>query len=190
MIWGDPPYLPRPVRKQNPIVVHYKCPKDVSITTNEVITMTNQWLTNQLGNLLAKRDTLRRSLGQMRRELIGDDFETVHLKPKDADIVLQNYARDYQEFDQTVSEITHLFDNHVLLDDELYPMSTTALNRIVNSAYGFTKVDRMSREVSISESFEQLLQVYDADDSELAIHLRDQLKQTILRIRKFASDNQ
>ena len=152
--------------------------------------MTNQWLTNQLGNLLAKRDTLRRSLGQMRRELIGDDFETVHLKPKDADIVLQNYARDYQEFDQTVAEITHLFDNHVLLDDELYPMSTTALNRIVNSAYGFTKVDRMSREVSISESFEQLLQVYDADDSELAIHLRDQLKQTILRIRKFASDNQ
>ena len=69
-------------------------------------------------------------------------------------------------------------------------MSTTALNRTVNGLYGFTKVDRMSREVSIAESFEQLLQVYDADDSELAIHLRDQLKQTILRIRKFASDNQ
>ena len=103
---------------------------------------------------------------------------------------LPNYARDYQEFSQTVSEIQHLFDHHVLLDDDKYPMSTTALNRTVNGLYGFTKVDRMSREVSIAESFEQLLQVYDADDSELAIHLRDQLKQTILRIRKFASDNQ
>ena len=44
--------------------------------------MTNRWIINRLGNLLAKHDTLRRSLGQMRRELIGDDFETVHLKPK------------------------------------------------------------------------------------------------------------
>lgn len=150
--------------------------------------MTNQWLTNQLGNLLAKRDTLRRSLGQMRRELIGDDFETVHLRPKDADIVLQNYARDYQEFDQTVTEIAYLFDNHVLLDDEQYPLSTKELNAIVSRKYGFSKKDQLPREVQLAESFEQLLQVYEADDSELGIHLRDKMKQMILRLRKFASD--
>lgn len=152
--------------------------------------MTNQWLTNQLGNLLAKRDTLRRSLSQMKRELLGDDFETVHLRPKDADIVLQNYERDYDAFLETVTEIAYLFDNHILLDDDKYPMSTTELNKTVSYKYGFSNKDQLPREVQLAESFEELLQVYDADDSELGIHLRDQMKHTILRLRKHFSGKQ
>lgn len=150
--------------------------------------MTNQWLTNQLGNLLAKRDTLRRSLGQMRRELIGDDFETVHLRPKDADIVLQNYARDYQEFDQTVTEISHLFDNHILLDDEQYPMSTTSLNKAVYRQYGFTKVDKLAREAKLIESFQKLMDVYDIADTEQGRKLKDSMDKMILVCRKIDSE--
>ena len=145
--------------------------------------MTNQWLTNQLGNLLAKRDTLRRSLGQMRRELIGDDFETVHLRPKDADIVLQNYARDYQEFDQTVTEIAYLFDNHVLLDDEQYPLSTKELNAIVSRKYGFSKKDQLPREAKLIEALENLLESYDLKGSNLGHKLRDYMEHTILVVR-------
>lgn len=150
--------------------------------------MTNEWLTNQLGNLLAKRDTMKRSLSQMQRELLGDDFETVHLRPKDADIVLKNYERDYDAFLETMVELKYLCDHYVVIDDDKYPMSATELNKTVSRKYGFSKKNQLPREVQLAESFEQLLQVYEADDSELGIHLRDKMKQMILRLRKFASD--
>jgi hypothetical protein len=119
----------------------------------------------------------------MRRELIGDDFETVHLRPKDADIVLQNYARDYQEFDQTVTEIAYLFDNHVLLDDDQYPMSTTELNKTVSYKYGFSKKDQLPREAKLIEALGDLLEAYDLKDSNLGHKLRNYMEHTILVVR-------
>ena len=151
--------------------------------------MTNDWITTKLGHYLAQRDTLRRALARMRYELLGDDFETaLPLKPKDADIVLQNYARDFQAFEATVANMVFLYDNHILLDDDQYPMSTTELNKTVSRVYGFSREDQLPREAHLAESFEELLQVYDADDSELGIHLRDQMQQAILRLRKHFND--